>query len=214
MLDAIIRKQIDLPLAVIARQAVKWQISATSATVAGFVLGLGAAGLVVAQLYWAAAVVLLVSRLLDGVDGAIARQTQATDLGGFLDVVLDFVVFATVMFSFALVDPAANALAAAFLATSFMAPAVTSLAYAIFAAKHGLSTDGRGATSLYFLGGLTERTETILCLVLMCVFPAWFSTIAVVFAVMCWITGGTRIAAAVTALGGVDRPTVVAEVAR
>lgn len=205
MLDAIIRKLIDPPLAVIARRAVKWQISAQTATVAGFLLGLAAAALVASQLYLVALVVWLVSRLCDGLDGAIARQTRLTDLGGFLDISLDFIVYAAMVFGFALADPAGNALAAAFLTTSFMGPVATFLAYAIFAAKHGITTDIRGSKSLYYLGGLAEGTETILCLGLMCIFPAWFSLIAVVYGIMCWITAGTRIATAVTSLGEIDR---------
>lgn len=205
MLDAIIRKQIDPPLAIIAKYALNWRISATAATVAGFVLGLAATALVASQFYAAAAVLLVLSRFFDGLDGAIARQTRQTDLGGYLDIVLDFIVYASVVFGFALADPAANALAAAFLLASFMGPATTFLAYAIFAAKHGITTDIRGSKSLYYLGGLTEGTETILCLVLMCVFPTWFSTIAIVYAVMCWITAGTRIAAAVNTFGDIDK---------
>ena len=86
-------------------------------------------------------------------------------------------------------------------------------AYAIFAAKNGITTEIRGSKSLYYLGGLTEGTETIASLVLMCVFPAWFSVIAVVYGVMCWITAGTRIAAAVATFGEIDR-TPAGEVAR
>lgn len=211
MLDAIIRKQIDPPLAIIAKYALNWRISATAATVTGFVLGLVATALVASQAYAVAAVLLVLSRFFDGLDGAIARQTRLTDLGGYLDIVLDFIVYASVVFGFALADPPANALAAAFLLASFMGPATTFLAYAIFAAKHGITTDIRGSKSLYYLGGLTEGTETILCLVLMCVFPSWFSTIAIVYAVMCWITAGTRIAAAVNTFGEIDK--VNAEVA-
>ena len=213
MLDAIIRKRIDPPLAVIARHAVKWRISAQTATVAGFVLGLGAAVLVASQLYLPAVVLLLVSRLCDGLDGAIARQTRLTDLGGFLDITLDFIVYAAVVFGFALADPTANALAAAFLTTSFMGPAATFLAYAIFAAKHDITTEIRGSKSLYYLGGLTEGTETIVSLVLMCILPTWFPVIAVVYGVMCWITAGTRIAAAVATFGEIDR-TPAGEVAQ
>lgn len=205
MLDAIIRKRIDPPLAAVARLALKWRITAQTATVVGFVLGLAAAGLVASQLYPVAVVFLLASRFCDGLDGAIARQTRLTDLGGFLDITLDFIVYAAVVFGFALADPAANALAAAFLTTSFMGPVATFLAYAVFAAKHGITTDIRGSKSLYYLGGLTEGTETILCLVLMCLFPAWFAAIAVVYGVMCWITAGTRIAAAATTFGEIDR---------
>ena len=202
MFDAALRPHINKPLGAIAKRAVALGIGANTVTVAGFVLGLTAAALVAAQLYWVALGVLLLSRLLDGLDGAIARETQLTDLGGYLDITLDFIVYATVVFAFALADPPANALAAAFLTTSFMAPAATFLAYAIFAQKHGITTEIRGAKSLYYLGGLTEGFETILTLCLMCAFPAWFPVFAVVYGIMCWITGGTRIAVAVQTLQG------------
>lgn len=201
MLDAVIRPHIDKPLAAAAHHAVRLGVSANAATLAGFTLGMAAAGLIAAQLTWVALGVLLVSRFFDGLDGAIARRTQPTDLGGYLDITLDFIVYASVVFAFALADPARNALAAAFLTTSFMAPAATFLAYAVFAAKRGITTEIRGAKSLYYLGGLTEGTETILTLCLMCAFPDWFAIIAVVYGLMCWITGGTRIAAAVATFG-------------
>ncbi len=201
MLDAVIRPHIDKPLAAVATRAVALGIGANSVTVMGFALGLAAAALIAAELYWAGLGVLVVSRFLDGLDGAIARQTQLTDLGGYLDITLDFIVYASVVFAFALADPARNALAAAFLTTSFMAPAATFLAYAVFAAKRGITTEIRGSKSLYYLGGLTEGTETIVTLCLMCAFPDWFAVIAVVYGIMCWITGGTRIAAAVATFG-------------
>ena len=201
MLDAVIRPHIDKPLAAVAHHAVRLGVSANAATLAGFTLGMAAAGLIAAQLTWVALGVLLVSRFFDGLDGAIARRTQPTDLGGYLDITLDFIVYASVVFAFALADPARNALAAAFLTTSFMAPAATFLAYAVFAAKRGITTEIRGAKSLYYLGGLTEGTETILTLCLMCALPNWFGIIAVVYGLMCWITGGTRIAAAVATFG-------------
>jgi phosphatidylglycerophosphate synthase len=201
MLDAVIRPHIDKPLAAVASRAVALGIGANSVTVMGFALGLGAAALIAAGLYWAGLGVLVVSRFLDGLDGAIARQTQLTDVGGYLDITLDFIVYASVVFAFALADPARNALAAAFLTTSFMAPAATFLAYAVIAAKRGITTEIRGSKSLYYLGGLTEGTETIVTLCLMCAFPDWFAVIAVVYGIMCWITGGTRIAAAVATFG-------------
>ena len=71
-------------------------------------------------------------------------------------------------------------------------------------AKHGITTEIRGAKSLYYLGGLTEGFETIFTLSLMCALPDWFPVIAVVYAIMCWITAGTRIAAAVATFGPLD----------
>jgi phosphatidylglycerophosphate synthase len=197
MFDAAIRPLIDRPLAQMAERLVAWKISANSVTAMGFLLGMGAAGLIGGQQYLAGLALFLVSRLMDGLDGAVARQTRLTDLGGYLDITLDFIVYASMVFAFALADPVTNALPAAFLTTSFMAPAATFLAYAIIAAKRGITTEIRGKKSLYYLGGLTEGFETILTISLMCLLPAWFPVIAVVYALMCWITGGTRIAAAV-----------------
>jgi len=197
MFDASIRPLIDRPLTQMAELLVAWKISANSVTAMGFLLGMGAAGLIASQQYLPGLALFLVSRVLDGLDGAVARQTRLTDLGGYLDITLDFIVYASMVFAFALADPVQNALPAAFLTTSFMAPAATFLAYAIIAAKRGITTEIRGKKSLYYLGGLTEGFETILTISLMCLLPAWFPVIAVVYALMCWITGGTRIAAAV-----------------
>ena len=138
----------------------------------------------------------MLNRLCDGLDGAVARRRGLTDLGGFLDIVLDFLIYAVVPFAFALADPAANALAAAFLIFSFIGTGSSFLAYAIMAAKRGISTELRGRKSLYYLGGLTEGTETIAAFVLACLWPAWFPWIAVVFGLLCWLTTATRIAVA------------------
>ncbi|MGT4046616.1 CDP-alcohol phosphatidyltransferase family protein [Escherichia coli] len=43
--------------------------------------------------YLAALVVILLNRLLDGLDGALARRRGLTDAGGFLDISLDFLFF-------------------------------------------------------------------------------------------------------------------------
>ncbi|MBU6155659.1 MAG: CDP-alcohol phosphatidyltransferase family protein [Alphaproteobacteria bacterium] len=205
MFDAMIRPHIDKPLARVATHLVRWQVSANSVTAMGFLLGMGAAGFIASGQFIAGLVLFLASRVLDGLDGAVARQTRLTDLGGYLDITLDFIVYASMVLGFALADPARNALAAAFLTTSFMAPAATFLAYAIFAAKRGITTEIRGRKSMYYLGGLTEGFETILTLSLMCLLPYWFPVIAVVYALMCWITGGTRIAAAVQAFSSDER---------
>jgi phosphatidylglycerophosphate synthase len=205
MFDASLRPYINPPLAALAKRAIKSGLSANMVTGAGFALGMIAVMLIAAQAYWLALVVLLISRLCDGLDGAIARETKISDVGGFLDITFDFIFYASVVLGFALADPQANALAAAFLAASFMGPASTFLAYAIFAAKRGITTEIRGAKSLYYLGGLTEGTETIGAFVLMCLFPTWFPVIAVVYGIMCWITAGTRIYAGVLAFGEVEK---------
>jgi hypothetical protein len=64
------------------------------------------------------------------------------------------------------------------------------------AAKRGLASDLRGKKSLYYLGGLTEGTETIFVFVLACLLPHGFPTIAWIFGTLCWLTTATRITVA------------------
>lgn len=188
MLDGRLRPLIDPPLDRAGRLLAARGIGADAVSVAGFALGVLAMLAVARQAHALGLVLLLANRLADGLDGAVARQTRPTDLGGFLDIVLDFVVYAGIVFAFAVADPAANALAAAFLLFAFMGTGASFLAFAAMAAKRGLATDRRGAKSLYYLGGLTEGTETILFLVLASLLPERFAPLAYVFGAMCWLT--------------------------
>jgi phosphatidylglycerophosphate synthase len=195
MFDAVLRPLIGPPLDRLASIAVRTGLTANVTTVLGFALGLGAVPFIVSEAYLWAIPLILVSRILDGLDGAIARRTQTTDLGAYLDITLDFIFYAAIVFAFALARTE-NALPAAFLLFSFSGTASTFLAFAIFAAKRGIITEIRGRKSLYYLGGLTEGAETIAVFVLACVFPDAFAWIAIIFGGLCLVTTGTRIAEA------------------
>jgi phosphatidylglycerophosphate synthase len=200
VLDARLRRLIDPPLDRLGAPLAARGLSANAVTVAGFAIGLGAAVAIAWQAYLLGLGLLLLNRLCDGLDGAIARRRGLTDLGGFLDILLDFLIYSAVPFAFALADPAANALAAAFLIFGFVGTGSSFLAFAIMAAKRGMSTELRGQKSLYYLGGLTEGTETILVFVLACLWPALFPWLALIFGLLCWLTTATRIAVAVQML--------------
>jgi phosphatidylglycerophosphate synthase len=196
MLDARLRRLIDPPLERLSRPLVDLGLSANAVTWIGFALGLAAAAAIAQRAYALGLALLLLNRLFDGLDGAVARQRGLSDLGGFLDIVLDFIIYSAIPFAFALADPAANGLPAAFLIFSFIGTGTSFLAFAIMAAKRGLSTELRGRKSLYYLGGLTEGTETILTFVLACLFPPYFPLFAWIFGALCWLTTATRIAVA------------------
>lgn len=194
MLDAAMRRVIDPPLSVAADAAARVGLRADTITVAGFALGLAAVALIASGAFLAGLAALLLNRLADGLDGAVARRSAATDRGGFLDIVFDFVVYSGVVFAFALADPAANALPAAFLVWSFMGTASSFLAFAVMAQKRGLTSDLRGRKSLYYLGGLTEGTETIVFFAAFCLLPGLFAPLAWVFGALCWLTTAARVA--------------------
>ncbi len=195
MLDAYMRRIIDPPLDRIGRRLAAAGTSANAVTAVGFAVGLLAIPCVAVEWYGAALAAILVNRLADGLDGAVARHTALTDFGGYLDIVCDFIVYAGVAFGFALARPE-NAVPAAFLILSFVGTGTSFLAFAILAAKRGLASEVRGRKSLYYLGGLTEGTETIAVFVAFCLFPGAFALLAYVFGALCWLTTVTRVATA------------------
>ena len=192
MFDAALRPYLDKVIDPVGRWFAARGISASMVTVVGFALGLAAVLAVVMGMMLAAFVLILLNRLCDGLDGAIARATAPTDFGGFLDIVFDFIFYAMMPFGFALYDPA-NALAACFLIVSFFGTAVSFLAFGVMAQRRGLSSRERGLKSLYYLGGLTEGGETIILLLAMTVTPQWFVYYAYVFGALCWVTAASRI---------------------
>jgi phosphatidylglycerophosphate synthase len=177
----------------LARQAKRLGLTANQITLLGFLLGIFAAFLIAFEAYMAGAVTILASRLLDALDGAVARLTQATDAGGFLDIALDFVFYASIPLAFAFSDPARNALPAAVLLAAFIGTGSSFLAFAVMATKRGISNLATPNKSFYFLGGLTEASETLLCFMAMCVWPGLFIALAYGFAALCAITTATRI---------------------
>ena len=186
----LIRPAVDALAAPLARVGVQ----ANTVSCVGLGLGLGAALLIANGFFALGGVLIVLSRACDALDGAIARQTQATDLGGFLDIVFDFVFYASIPLAFALADPAHNALAAAVLLAAFVGTGSSFLAFAVIAAKRKWDNLAYPNKSFYFLGGLTEGFETLAFFVAMCCWPAYFSELAWGFAALCGLTVCTRLA--------------------
>ena len=193
MLDAHLRPLIDPSLNRAGRGLAGWGVSADGVTLAGLVLGLLSAATIAAGYPFWALVPLLGSRLLDGLDGAVARATRRTDFGGYLDIVCDFAFYGAVPLAFAVLDPGANAPAAAFLLFAFYVNGTSFLGLAILAEKRGLRTDRQGAKSLYYSAGLLEGTETIAFLAAICLLPSLFAPLAWTFGALCLVTAVARV---------------------
>lgn len=200
MLDPLLRPAIDRSLSAVAVKAVKLGATATGVTIAGFGIGVLAMGALALDAPIVALVLILINRLFDGLDGAVARIDGATDLGGYYDIVFDFIIYSGLVFAFALGRPE-TALAAAFLIFSFVGTGTSFLAYAILAQKHGVTTEKRGSKAFYYLGGLTEGTETVMMFIAICLFPDAFVWIAIVFGAACWLTTTSRIMIARSTFG-------------
>jgi phosphatidylglycerophosphate synthase len=193
MFDGAIRAQIDPALDRLSRMIAGAGVSANSVTLFGFGLGLVAAASIASQHFLLGAMFIAISRLCDGLDGGVAKINGKTDLGGFLDIVLDFAFYGIIPVAFAFANPQENALAAIVLIFSFYVNGASFLAYAIMAEKRGLMTTARGEKSLFFTTGLAEASETIAVFLIACLVPAWFPILAWLFSAICLYTALVRI---------------------
>lgn len=92
MLDRTARKLIDPPLNAVGHRLARLGFTADGVTLLGLAFGLMAAAFIALGWMFLALVFLLLSRLADGLDGSVARATQTTDFGGYLDIACDFSV--------------------------------------------------------------------------------------------------------------------------
>ena len=193
MLDRAATRWLKPLLGAIAARLQQWQVRADTVTLVGFAIGMAGALAIASNAPLTGLALLLASRLCDGLDGALARLTTPTDAGAYLDITLDFVFYASVPLAFAVADPARNALPAAALLAAFIGTGSSFLAFAVLAQRRGLASTAYPDKGLYYLGGLTEASETLICFALMCLWPQHFAWWAYSFAAMCALTIVTRI---------------------
>ncbi|PZF76552.1 CDP-alcohol phosphatidyltransferase family protein [Aestuariivirga litoralis] len=201
MLDRLALKLVKPAVDAAARWLAARGITADQVTLAGFALGMLAAGLVASGHSLLALVPLLANRALDGIDGALARLSTSSERGAFLDISLDFVFYAAIPLAFGIAAPGENALAAAVLLAAFVVTGTSFLAFAVLAEKRGLKSTDYPSKAFYYLGGLTEGTETIACFLAMCVWPEHFAVLAYFYAALCALTAATRLHAGWKAFG-------------
>ena len=156
----------------------------------------GALGAAVAawQQQWLLAVVLwLLSRVADGLDGAVARHRgTASDVGGLVDIVGDTIGYAVIPLGIAMgVGTDAAWVVVAILLATFYVNAVswTYLAALLEKRSAGASTTN-SSTSTVMPRGLVEGTETIVFFTLAL---AWPDAAVTILAVMAAAVGVTTI---------------------
>ena len=192
MIDRFLMPVQRVLLAPAARGLVAMGATADQISIAGFAVGVLAFGCLTLGWFTAALILIAANRTADGLDGAVARLTGATDRGAFIDIAFDFLFYALVPLGFAFADPVANALPAALLIASFVGTGSSFLAYAIIAAKRGLVAEAHPTKGIYYLGGLTEGFETIAVFAAMCLWPSAFPWLAMIYAALCVLTTVTR----------------------
>ena len=189
MFDNFFRSKIDSGLRFFCGHFLK-KVSPLQITIVGFIFGISAAALVFFQFYLTGLALMLIGRLMDGLDGVLARlKKETSDRGAFLDIVFDFIFYNSFVAAFASLPE--NRITSILLLLSFTGTGVSFLAYSALTKKDfSVSQPEKG---IYYLEGLTEGSETILFFILICLFPGYFNLLGTIFFILCVITTMTRI---------------------
>jgi phosphatidylglycerophosphate synthase len=190
MVDQALRARLAPSLNSVARRLAALGVAPESLTGAGVLVGVGACVCVATGSVMAALGLWLLNRALDGLDGPVARQREPTELGGLLDFVADFIVYAGFVVGVAIGRPDARLACVALLA-AYLVNNVVLLSFSSVIERIGLRLGDE--RSLRLLPGLAEGTETIIVYVLFCVAPGASAVIAWAFAGVVAVTAGQRV---------------------
>ena len=197
MFDTTLRPVKDRILDPIARLVAR-VLPANAVSVAAFLAGAGCAVAVFHGNTPVALALWLTNRIVDGLDGAVARVAgTASDAGAYLDIVLDFLVYAAIPLAMVLAGgDLALATAGAALLGAYYVNAVTWMFLAAVFEKRRTQTRSTVQTSVRIPAGLVEGAETIVAYTLMIGLPSYRLPLMLVFA------GLAMLGAAIRFVGG------------
>ena len=187
MFDRQIQKYTQKPLQYIAKLFLKF-ISPNHMTLIGFSFGLLMCLSIIIDQYLMAIFFLFLNRLSDGLDGTMARLQNPTPLGGYLDIVLDFLIYGGFVLSFGITEQN-NTLLSMILLFCYIGTGSTFLAKAaILPSLTKQNLNEEIPKSFHYAVGLVEGTETIVFMVLCLLFPNLFIYFSFIFIILCLIT--------------------------
>ena len=193
MRDAALRKDKDRLLQPIAK---RWFAHVHPNWISAVALGFGLACALAAwqQLYIVAILLWAVNRVLDGLDGIVAREhDKQSDFGGYLDLILDFVVYLAIPIAFVAAVPSTlNLWAAIALIASYVLNLLSwSTLSAILEKRHLVA--GERLTAITIPAGLIEGAETIAFYTLFFLLPGYVGPLFVLMAALVVLTAAQRV---------------------
>jgi len=200
MTDAVLRFPKERVLTPLAR-ALPRRIHPLAITLSGMVPGVWAA-VEASRRHFALALALwLVNRLMDGLDGTVARvQGRQSDFGAYADIHADFVVYAAIPIGVAFaVDSNIHWIATTVLLATFYLNTVSWAYLAALLERRGHESCGT-FTSITMPGGLIEGAETIVLYSSMLAAPRWATEVVWIMGAAVILTVGQRLMWASTEL--------------
>lgn len=189
MFDALLRRRLHRPLSTGGAWFEQHHVTPNYVTALGFVVGIGACAAVANDRWVVGAILWLLNRLFDGLDGPVARRIGETQLGGFLDIMADFAIYGGLVVAIGFAVPDAR-IAALVVLLAYYLNGSAFLAWSSLAQSRLLEGDGR---SLHFPAGLAEGTETIIAMLIILLLGQWTEELLWAWAAIVAITVLQRI---------------------
>ena len=154
-----------------------------SITLSACLTGISVAPVLIFHFSILAIVLLLISGLLDMLDGSVGRMKNSiSNLGSALDIISDRIVEFAVIMGLFLVAPAEHALGALLMLGSCYLCITCFLVVGIFTPNHS-------EKGFHYNPGLIERAEVFVFFIVMIIWPQYFSWLAGLFTVLVLLTG-------------------------
>lgn len=178
------KDQVGTPLARMLRR-----VSPIFISVLALVIGLLAAWLAYTHFYFFAFAFWILNRVLDGLDGLMARlHNKQSDFGGYVDILTDFVVYAALPIALIAGSPSNERyLALAILLASFYVNSASWMYLSAILEKRA-AHDSETQTTIIMPAGLIGGFETIIAYGIFLLFPAYITILFSIFAVLVFIT--------------------------
>ncbi len=165
------------------------RISPIFISISALIVGLLATYAAFQQHYLFAFALWILNRILDGLDGLIARlHNGQSDFGGYVDILTDFVIYAALPIG--LVAGAASNehyLALAFLLASFYVNSASWMYLSAILEKHAAHSPDT-QTTIVMPAGIIGGFETIIAYGIFLLFPAHITLLFSIFAALVFIT--------------------------
>lgn len=193
MQDAFLRRQKDRLMTPMAGPAFA-AIHPNVISVVAMFIGLGSVAAILMQWYGVGLLLWALNRIMDGLDGVVARVHQKqSDFGGYLDLFLDFIIYLAVPIAFIAAQPTMNHLwAGLFLMCSYVLNSISWTTLAALLEKRQRHTVNR-LTSMEMPTGLIEGAETIVFYTLFYLLPESITVLFTAMAILVIFTASQRV---------------------
>ncbi len=185
MLDTKARGAVQKGFDIFAKATFLTKLHPNHITTIAFIIGISSAVFIGLDMFLAAGTLLWVSAVLDVLDGTVARLTGKTSkLGGYLDLVFDRMVEASVIIGFYFFAPEHSLLYLLFFTSVLFNFSTFMLAGSLFS--------NNGKKSMHYDIGIVERTETFIVFTLMLLLPQYLDIFLGIFVGLVFLTGIIR----------------------